>query len=313
MKKLIFKIFLWIAIIVALDICFGVVMGYLYMNSKGGETYKQVYITEKSNEDILIFGSSRVSHHYDPKIFQDSLGMSCFNCGYDGNGILLNYCNFNIITNRYLPKYIMYDVAPKFDYLIGDNITYLRRLRPFYTRKNVVKDMICEIDKTEKVKCRSSFYRYNSLSVSLILNNYANNRLKFINGYFPLNGIMLKEPEEYSYDEDPFQCLDSLKIKYLSKLIDECRQKDITLIFCISPYYKRSDFKDYEPLFEIAGRNNIPVLDYSTDSAICTDPSLFSDGTHLNKAGAEKYSRLVVSDIKDLLNSGRHKDFDSID
>lgn len=34
---------------------------------------------------------------------------------------------------------------------------------------------------------------------------------------------------------------------------------------------------------------------------------------YLNKAGAEKYSRLVASDIKDLLNSGRHKDLDSID
>lgn len=96
-------------------------------------------------------------------------------------------------------------------------------------------------------------------------------------------------------------------------IFDTNYPKDITLIFCISPYYKRSDFKEYKPLFEIAGRNNIPVLDYITDSAICTDPSLFSDGTHLNKAGAEKYSRIVVSDIKGLLNSGRHEDFDSID
>lgn len=307
MKKLIFKIFLWIAIIVVLDMCFGVVMGYLYMNSKGGETHKQVYITEKSNEDILIFGSSRASHHYDPRIFQDSLGMSCFNCGYDGNGILLNYCNFSRITNRYIPKYIVYDVCAGFDYLVGDNITYLKRLRPFYTRENVVKNLICEIDKKERLKCRSSFYRYNSLAVSIILNYFVNNRFELINGYYPLKGTMLKEPEEHSYDKDPFKCLDSLKIKYLSKFIDDCRQKDITLVFCISPYYKRSDLKEYDPLFDIAVRNNIPVLDYSTEQAICNDPSLFSDGTHLNEAGAEKYSRTVVSDIKDLMLSGTRK------
>lgn len=312
MKKLIFKIFLWIAIIAALDICFGVVMGYLYMNSKGGETYKQVYITEKANEDILIFGSSRANHHYDPRIFQDSLGMSCFNCGYDGMGILINYCNFQMLTKRYTPKCVLYDMAPKFDYLDGDDTRYLTRLRPLYFRCGVVKEIVSEIDRSESVKCLSSFYSYNGLAIQTV-QDFLFARYGGIDGYLPLNDTMLKEPEEYSYGEDPFQCLDSLKIRYLSKLIDECRQKDITLVFCISPYYRRSDFKEYEPLFEIAGRNNIPVLDYSTDSAICTDPSLFSDGTHLNKAGAEKYSRIVVSDIEDLLNSGRHKDFDSID
>lgn len=299
MKKLIFKIFLWIAIIVMLDMCFGVVMGYLYMNSKGGETYKQVYITEKANEDILIFGSSRASHHYDPRIFQDSLGMSCFNCGFDGMGILFNYCHFQMLTKRYAPKYVFYDISPEFDYLDGDNLKYLGRLRPIYARSGVIKDVASEIDRYESVKCQSSFYSYNNVAIKTVL-DFLYARYGFINGYLPLNGIMLKEPEEYSYDEDPFQCLDSLKIKYLSKLIDECRKKDIILMFCISPYYKRSDLKDYEPLFEIASRNNIPILDYSTDSVISNDASLFADGSHLNEAGAEKYSKMVVSDAKKL-------------
>lgn len=306
MKKLILKILLWAAIIAVLDMCFGVVMGYLYMNSKGGETHKQVYITEKSNEDILVFGSSRASHHYDPRIFQDSLGMSCFNCGYDGMGILVNYCNFQMLTERNVPKCILYDIAPSFDYLDGDNSKYLGKLRHVYTQSGVVRDVVSEIDKSDGVKCLSSFYRYNAVAIQTV-QDFLFARYGGIGGYLPLNETMLKEPEEHSYDKDPFKCLDSLKIKYLSRFIDDCRQKGITLIFCISPYYKRSDLKEYEPLFDIADRNNIPVLDYSTEPTICNDPSLFSDGTHLNKAGAEKYSRTVVSDIKDLMLSGTRK------
>lgn len=46
--------------------------------------------------------------------------------------------------------------------------------------------------------------------------------------------------------------------------------------------------------FPVDTRSVIPVL--------CNAPALFSDGTHLNANGAEKYSRIVASDIKRLMN-----------
>ena len=87
MKKYIAKIFIFFVIMVSLDVVVGVLSDYLVTNAKSGATQKSEYICEKTKEDILIFGSSRAVHHYNPLIIQDSLNMTCYNCGYDACGM----------------------------------------------------------------------------------------------------------------------------------------------------------------------------------------------------------------------------------
>ena len=40
---------------------------------------------------MIILGASAASHHYIPKLFDDSLGVNCFNYGWDGRSILYQY------------------------------------------------------------------------------------------------------------------------------------------------------------------------------------------------------------------------------
>lgn len=76
-------------------------------------------------------GSSRASHHYVPEIISEKLGMSCFNAGQDGNGIILQYGRWKMLSERYTPKLIIYDINPGFDMVVNDNMTYVDRLKPF--------------------------------------------------------------------------------------------------------------------------------------------------------------------------------------
>ena len=119
MKRFVIKILVFLAIMFILDRGFGLAMKYLQDHAKGGYVGHHNYILHQANEDILIFGSSRAIHHYNPQIIEDSLGMSCYNCGQDGNGIVLFYGWWQMIKERYQPKMIVYDVNPSFDLLIG--------------------------------------------------------------------------------------------------------------------------------------------------------------------------------------------------
>lgn len=49
------------------------------------------YIANKATDDIIILGSSSATHHYVLQIIEDSLGLSCYNCGEEGNGVVLAY------------------------------------------------------------------------------------------------------------------------------------------------------------------------------------------------------------------------------
>lgn len=211
-------------------------MKYLQDNAKGGYVGHHNYILNQSNEDMLIFGSSRAIHHYNPQIIEDSLGMSCYNCGQDGNGIVLFYGWWQLMKDRHLPKLIIYDVNPDFDLFAGDNIKYLGWLRSEYDNDNV-KPIFEDIDPTEKYKMQSMMYRYNS--------KFLQNMIDFVhpifqinpNGYLPLKGEMDRMKIKETSNEKKGCLYDSLKLVYMEAFVKEVKEYDIHLIIVASPVW----------------------------------------------------------------------------
>lgn len=64
MKKLVRNLLIFVCVVVLIDVCYGFVCGYLQDNAKFGGTAKRMYVAKKSTEDIMMFGSSRMMHHY---------------------------------------------------------------------------------------------------------------------------------------------------------------------------------------------------------------------------------------------------------
>ena len=87
--------------------------------------------------------------------------MDCYNCGYDGNGIILNYGLYKMLSERYSPKVIIYEITSAFDLLKGDNKRFLKVMRPFYDRTGI-DSIFFNVDETERFKNISRMYRYNS-------------------------------------------------------------------------------------------------------------------------------------------------------
>lgn len=161
MKKFISKVILFLIGLVILDQLVGIGARYLVGHAKGGDTGLNNYICNQMEEECIIFGSSRGMHHYDPNIITDSLDMSCWNCSLDGNGIILMYGRYKMLSARYTPKMLIYDVQTSFDLLEGDNHKYLGGLRYYYDRQGI-DSIFWNVDKTERFKMMSNCYRYNS-------------------------------------------------------------------------------------------------------------------------------------------------------
>lgn len=246
MKKFINRLVFFGGLVVLTDILCGLCFDFLFAHAKSGSTERVVHIAEQTNEDILIFGSSRAVHHYDATMIEKALGKSCYNCGFDGQGILLFYGLYQKISERYSPEVIIYDIQPNFDYLKGDNIKYLKTLRPYYWDKEI-RSYISDVDRIEAVKDVSSMYRYNGISVQTLC-DLSKARVNNIKGYQPSESKMVKEPV---VDDNPFvpnEKLDTVKINYMKKFIRECKENGTRLIFVISPLYKRTNSIEYEPI-----------------------------------------------------------------
>ena len=239
------KIALFLAIVVGLDVSFGYVCKYMASHPKGGTTGNLYYICKESSEDVLLFGSSRMHHHYVPEMFSDSLGLSCYNAGIDGNGAIMTYGFLRMVTARYVPSVIVYDLSA-FDMYTDDNAKYINYLKDFYSDPGI-DSIIWSVSPSEKYKLVSSFYRYNNKALRFA-GDFVHPMKSLPQGYAPLYGVMSEEmaaawvPESGSSSEtgSASVAVDSLKLHYLRKFIELCKSRGIRLIFSASPSYTPS-------------------------------------------------------------------------
>lgn len=299
MKRFVIRLMVFLAIMFLLDRGFGLAMKYLQDHAKGGYVRHHNYILYQANEDILIFGSSRAIHHYNPQIIEDSLGLSCYNCGQDGNGIVLFYGWWQMIRDRYQPKMIIYDVNPNFDLLIvEDNGKYLGWLRSEYDHERV-KKVFEDIDPTEKYKMMSMMYRYNSKFLQNIT-DYVHPLFNISpNGYLPLEGEMDKmKIKENSEDKEPSYAYDSQKLTYIETLIKDTKERGIKLIFVASPVWYGMSENVFAPLNEICEKQDIQFYNYSNVKTFVRKDGMFKDGSHLNAFGADEFTKKICKILK---------------
>ena len=296
MKYFLLKIGLFFLALIVMDRVAGIMFSFMLNHAKGGYIGHHKYVTDKTNEDILIFGSSRAIHHYNPKIISDSLGMTCYNCGQDGNGIILFYGLWQMIKERHTPKMIIFDVNPDFDLYKGENNQrYLGWLRSDYEKPGV-KSVFTTIDPTESYKMESMLYRYNSKFMQ-VLTDFIHPIFTIKgNGYLPLKGKMNKMKVKKKSD---YQCLsevDSVKLEYINKFIDET--SGIRLVFVASPSWYYLNRQTFQPIKDICKKRNIQFLDFSESSKYIHNDAYFKDGNHLNASGADEFTKELAKTLK---------------
>lgn len=290
MKKYLIKIVLFFVAVAVVDILFGKACQYMNDHSKGGGVKSRYYVCKESTEDVLVFGSSRAKHHYVPDIIEDSLKMTCYNTGEDGNGIILCYGFLKMITERYSPKLIIYDVTG-FDMYEDDNMKYLDLMKPYYY-ENGIDSIFWAVEPRTRVMMLSNLYRYNTTCLRVI-GNYIHPMNNYPKGYCASYKTMDYEPE---VKEEEQRVVDTLKMYYFEKFIKLVKRKNITLICCISPSYKAPvDDSHYNSIKQLCEKYDVPFLYCGAAINISYDKSYFGDKIHMNYIGANKYTSELMS------------------
>lgn len=307
MKKFLLKLLLFAVLFVTVDKTVGLVGAYLFNHAKSGATEKNKYIADRTNEDLLIFGSSRGVHHYDPRIFEDSLGVSCYNCAYDGCGIITAYGLLATLTEHYIPQAIVYDVMPNFDYLVDGepNAKYLGPLKLLKLGgvKPEIDSIFINVSPSEKWKMMSNMYKINSKLIQLITENFTERNVT-INGYLPVNKNMLQVPE--IKENGLPTTIDEMKRYYLVKFVQLCKQKNIRLVFYASPSFRKTLDYQFDYIKELSQKEDIPFVNHYCDTLFVWNRDYFYDSVHMNQTGATTYSKVVASEIGDLLENSKN-------
>ena len=280
-----------------IDLLIGSVLHHFYFTQTSGYQYRLTYVIEHSKEDMLVLGSSRANHHYVPGIFQDSLKLSFYNAGIDGQFILFEDAVTRCILKRYSPKYMILDFSD--DEFVFSETSYdrLSDLLPYYSdHSSEIESVINLRGRYEKIKLLSKMYPFNSVILSIAVGNLELNqaRKEDQQGYVPLSGnidynVKLLEPKEEKTDTN--------KINAFKDVIIRCQNAGVKLFVVVSPYYQSINSGSLKLGAEICGNMNVPFLDFSSDELFVQKKELFKDAKHLNNTGAEIFSQKLAKDI----------------
>jgi hypothetical protein len=286
-------------IVFILDFIIGNTLSYFYFKQQSGLQYCATYAIDKTKEDILIFGSSRASHHYRPDIFEKKLGVSTYNVGRDGQAIFYHTAVLRAVLKRYQPKMIILDFNSKDIRKDGSGYDPLTALLPYCKHHPEIRNIVQLRGAFEKWKLCSAIYPYNSSIFTIAVGNAEFNKKRRIDikGYTTLQNNW-KEPID-TFDESGDFVIDSVKLNTFESFIKDCKANKIKLYLISSPYFYTSIHPDPYIIKgkEIAKKYGIVFFDYSQDSTFMKDGSLFFNVTHLNDKGAQVFSELVTDRI----------------
>lgn len=301
MKKFVAS-FLFVLIgVFGVDRIGGVAMWWVNQHTHDVSSPKIKYLVNDVHEDIVLMGTSRCNLHYVPSIISDTLGMSVYNGGIDASyNIYAHYIMLNHILARHTPKVICLEVMTSDFVKDRDPFNTIGFFAPYFGLNSHADSVFIEAGKYWQYKI-SYLYRYNAKAVSNIAGLAINRQAGNDNGYIP-NPKPAHFPEILEKNNVPEES-DPKKLEYIQRFINQCQQKDIKLIFMVSPMYSVVDARHYDVLKSIARENGIPFMDYHTTGLYLDHPEYFKDWMHLWDKGARLFSSVFAIDLKRILES----------
>lgn len=294
MKKYIVRFVLFLMIIVVADRMVGLFLRHSYDTTRYGAIGRKNLILDSVRSDIIILGSSRALHHYVPQIIEDSTGMSCYNCGQGGQGIIYNYTLLRAITQRYMPKEVVYEMTFGYDFSISDNSRFLGEIRNMH--RSCSDSVLYAVSPAERVKMLSAIYPYNSQLFHIFGDRLQKKNLTLQQGYEPKTGEVKADAayrgREFNADE-----IDSVKWSFFEKMVREYRART-HLVVITSPLYMTNRSEIYDKAEKLCRKYGVKFINRSAAPRFIYNRRYFCDLSHLNDKGARAYTRSVAGEFR---------------
>lgn len=300
MRKKIVYIAIILGIVVGCDWLIGAVTKDAILNVRdvGVNQTNTVQAFFKRTADVLILGPSTANHHYDCRIIEDSLGMTCFNAGRDGQNIIYDAMVLEGFLTRCTPKLVVVDVTHS---TLSDTwMSSLNDFNCYYGFLQPIDDIIDSIGGTlDRFKRMLNIYRYNKTWEWLLNARFAKTA-EDLDGYRPLEVKEikgLKSTNESSQFVMAEECC-----HYLDRIIDICKEKNVKILFTISPTLIIDEGNFAKDVNDVLQKKGLWLMNWNGDTTYTNHPELFYDKTHLNAKGAAAFTKEFVGKVKDVLN-----------
>lgn len=301
MKKLIIWITSIVVIVAATDIIFGWGIRYYTRNHTLKGDYRATeHLIKDSVDELVVLGSSVALNSINTKALSDSLGVSAYNGGSNGQSLPFYLTMLEIIADKPGLKTVILGMKEDGFCTTGLGPRF-NLLMPYYETGHEGLDRRIESKSTlDKYLLKSSLYRYNTIWFRMLLYTIMEPGVQGERG-FVAKDIPPVFPHKIPIEAIPEDTVDSGRINEFEQFVKICNDRNIRLIVCVPPRYEyagtsaggdylrqRAMKKDFELWFDVTG------------TPLSADSTLFYDNTHLNFEGAKIYTDTIISRLRKL-------------
>lgn len=298
MKKFIIRSLAFLVVATSMMVLLDIAITYRAQHSDLRPYWKWNHAIQSGNDtDIFIMGNSRAWCHFSPAILDSALGTNTMNFGLDGAGFDWQLANYNLYRkNNPKPKLIIMAV----DYSeFGITAGYERHQFFHLFLSPELRDSIFPLHHFSWAERNLPMYRYANFGLDKY---FAKKPYTLYKGYAGQNRHW--GDSEY-YTKNPNFAENTQIIENLERHFVKASSEGIRIVFVHAPtfssYYPK--IKHLDSMWSIlrgwSDKYDIPIIDYTSDP-ICNDTSYFYNPRHLNIKGAERISRQLAEDIKEL-------------
>ena len=280
------------------DVAFGFLADWQKKIGLKGDYRPIEYIMKECNEDVLIMGSSVALNSFIPSIIEDTLGLSCFNAGANGQTMIYYHTMLNIILKRYCPKIIVLGLHPS--EFKNDKIMRYNILTPYFNSGyKEIDSVIIGDNPYDKYLLNFNLYRYNTVWFRILLYNFVDEEDVNSNGF-----IGKEKPAVLPIMSSVIRSgyVSASKLDLFKDIIQICKNHSIKLLVVTTPSYSHliGLNSSVECVKEICFNNGIRYYDDTELDIFLKHADWFYDTIHLNIDGAKYYSKIIASRLKDI-------------
>jgi hypothetical protein len=262
----------------------------------------------KINSDIVIYGSSRAWKHLSPKIITQKTNISAYNLGIEGHNFWLQNLRHKILLKKNKkPKLIIFSVDI-FTLQKNKDLYNSEQFLPYMLWNNQIEETTISYNGFNRFDYNIPLIRYYGkykevvTAVSVFLKP-TNNKIKRVNGYQGQNKKWSDDFSKAKLKMNKYKIsLDEKTVVLFEKFLKDMNEEGIKVVFVYTPeFIEGQKFiqgrKELISLYsKFSKQYNIPFYDFSKD-AICYRKDFFYNSNHLNKEGAELFTRKFVDTL----------------
>ena len=293
-------------LVIFIDFTIGITIKSMLPNISNKEDIGKTYFSLNDvNTPIVVVGSSRASHHYVTSVIENEYNKETYNVARDGCFFSYNCCVMNSILDRYNPEIIIWENDINSLY---ENVNDpLESLYPYYKQNSYITSILKEQQVSDIIKLNFNLYRYNSIIHKIVVINFAKNKYKdkTIKGYLPLTPKenLSRKALEASTSRNNYD-LSQNKITLFKNTLDRAKKQGVKIIVVDSPKYMllNTNSISADTMERICNEYDATFINNTQLPLFLEHPEYFNDMTHLNNIGANIYTNIFLSQIKDRIN-----------